>query len=525
MGYRHMEIHSLRSIIRRYLDEQSIQEISIQEGFDRKTIRRYLTAVGEYGIEQGKELPDEKRLQEILERVLPANHRSRSKRDQLQGHKKELIALITGKRDDDEPAYPVKPKTAYRILRDKYGLDVSYETFKLYVREVKPHLTGQPAPLPIEVPPGSETQLDYCSLGLFPDPKTGKRRKTYAFLGKLSNSRYPFIEFCHTQDKRQFVASNVRMVEFFEGATQRVVIDNLKAGVLKPDLYDPVLNPAYRDFAEHYGTFIDTARVATPTDKAKVERLVQDARELFRYLVAVYPSYTLAQLNTEALKWCRYEYGMRAHGTTGEKPAEVWKTEELPAMAPLPPTRFEVPDYKWATVHQDRFFSYDKRRYAMPAAYRGEKVLLRCSGAVLRVFDSRYRLIREYVMGGQKINWLPGDFPEDREALLQGSYPQYLIRRARALGPAAETLITHILTPHAWTRARAARGMLTLLENYSYLPLFNDVCAEAVRKNIFVPKQLKVLFEDSEKQYTFEFIPPQSERGNRMTRSVMEYLN
>lgn len=323
MGYRHMEIHSLRSII-----------------------RRYLTVVGEYGIEQGKELPDDNRLQEILELVLPANRRTRSKRDQLQEHKNELITLITG-----------------------------------------------------------------------------KRRKTYAFVGKLSNSRYPFIEFCHTQDNRQFVESNVRMMEFFEGATQRIVFDNLKAGVLKPDLYDPVVNPAYQDFAEHYGTFIDTARVATPTDKAKVERPVQDARELFRYLVSVYPSYTLAQLNTEALKWCRYEYGERAHGTTGKKPAEAWKTEELPAMASLPPAPFEIPDYKWATVHPDRFYSYDKRRYAMPAAYRGEKVLLRCSGAVLRVFDSRYCLICEYVGAGQKINWLPGDFPEDRGALLKGSYP------------------------------------------------------------------------------------------------------
>ncbi|MFW6209619.1 MAG: hypothetical protein ACOC7X_13040 [Spirochaetota bacterium] len=282
-----MEIQSLRSIIRRYVDDQSVQEISLQEGFDRKTVRRYLTAVEEHGIKRGTELPDEQRLQEILELVLPANRRSRSKREQLESYKEELIALITGKRDDNEPAYPVKPKTAYRILRDKYGLDVSYETFKLYIREVKPHLSGKPAPLPIEVPPGSETQLDYCSLGLFTDPETGNRRKTYAFLGKLSNSRYPFIEFCHSQDKQQFVESNVRMVEFFEGSTERIVIDNLKAGVLKPDLYEPVLNPAYQDFAEHYGTFIDTARVATPTDKAKVERLVQDARELFRYLVAV----------------------------------------------------------------------------------------------------------------------------------------------------------------------------------------------------------------------------------------------
>ena len=49
--------------------------------------------------------------------------------------------------------------------------------------------------------------------------------------------------------------------------TEHLVIDNLKSGVLKPDIYDPVFNPAYADFVEHYGTLIDTPWVARPTDQ------------------------------------------------------------------------------------------------------------------------------------------------------------------------------------------------------------------------------------------------------------------
>ena len=526
MGYRRMNAQNLRSIIRRYVDGQSLSEIAAQEGFDRKTIRRYLKNAEENGIQVGGTMPSEEELVNISEAVLPTNRRRRGKREELERYKAELIELLTGEsEEEEEKKYTVKPKTAYRILRDKYELEVSYETFKLYVREIKPELSSGTPSLPIEVEPGSETQIDYCSLGLFTDPKTGKRKKTYGFVGKLSASRFPFVEFCHSQNKEQFVSSNIHMLEFYGGVTERLVIDNLKSGVVKPDIYDPTLNRAYADFAEYYGTFIDTARVAQPTDKAKVERLVQQVRELFRYLVALHPSYSLAELNREALKWCKEEYGMREHGTTGEKPTVMWREVERQELISLPATAFEIPEYKWATVGPDRFFSYKKKRYAMPEEYRGKKVLLRASEGFLRVFDSRSRLLREYLITEEKINSFLDDFPDDRQAMMRGAYPQYLIRKSRELSPAAEELIREILTPHAWIRARAARGVLNVLEKYTYLPMFNAVCSEALKKRIFIPKQLKALFEESARQYTFEFIPSQSEKGKRMTRSVSEYLN
>ncbi len=65
------------------------------------------------------------------------------------------------------------------------------------------------------------------------------------------------------------------MVEFYDGATECLLIDNLKSGVLKPDIWDLKINRAYTEFAEPYGTFIDTRRVAT----AKIERSIPQARE------------------------------------------------------------------------------------------------------------------------------------------------------------------------------------------------------------------------------------------------------
>ena len=68
---------------------------------------------------------------------------------------------------------------------------------------------------------------------------------------------------------------------FFGGGTRTVVLDNLKAGVVKADLYDPTLNRAYQELERHYGFVADPAKVRTPEHKGKVEGpvapLLQDA--------------------------------------------------------------------------------------------------------------------------------------------------------------------------------------------------------------------------------------------------------
>ncbi|MDZ7772217.1 MAG: hypothetical protein U5K31_05680 [Balneolaceae bacterium] len=91
----------------------------------------------------------------------------------------------------------------------------------------------------------------------------------YAFIATLAWSRYKFVEFVWSQDQKCFVGSHVNMFDFFGGVTELLLIDCLKSGVLKADLYDPVLNPLYRHMAEHYGCFIDPAGPGKPKDKGK----------------------------------------------------------------------------------------------------------------------------------------------------------------------------------------------------------------------------------------------------------------
>ena len=531
MGYRRMDKHVLSSIFRRWMSGQSINKIHQEEGFDRKTIREYIRLFEAGGYRPGQQIVDKHALDAALGEFLPKNSRARNKRDLLTPYREELIGLVNpdasaerNEEPSDKPE-PVKPKTAYLILVEKYDLQVSYETFKLYAREIGLLAKRKRAPTRLESPSGRETQIDYGTVGTLPDRHSGKKRRVYAFAGKLSCSRLPYIQFTYTQKQQSFVESNIAMVEFYEGTTECLLIDNLKSGVLKPDIWDPKINRGYAEFAEYYGTFIDTARVAKATDKAKVERLIPQARELFRRLKAIYPTAGLEKLNQEALRWCREEYGTAKHGTTGIAPMTLFEEQERSLLKPLPAVRFEVPKYKPVKVHPDRFFTFDQKRYAMPEDCRGQSFIARASGGILRVFDASYRLIRSYPVTERRVSWLPGDFPESQEALMQGTYPRYLLSRARILGPAAERLISQILKPHAWVKARVAQGMLSVMETYRRCPFFQDVCAEAAEKRVFNPKHVKCMFESERTQHRLQFVPPLSEAGRAMTRDIHEYLN
>jgi transposase len=62
------------------------------------------------------------------------------------------------------------------------------------------------------------------------------------------------------------------------GTVRVVVLDNLREGVLKPDIYDPTLNPLYRDVLAHYGVMALPCRVRDPDRKGKVESSIGHAQ-------------------------------------------------------------------------------------------------------------------------------------------------------------------------------------------------------------------------------------------------------
>ena len=130
-------------------------------------------------------------------------------------------------------------------------------------------------------PPGEQAQIDYGRLGMWLDPATGRRRAVWAFVMVLACSRHLFVRPTLVMDQAEWTAAHVEAFAFFGGVPARLVPDNLKTGVDRPDLYDPKINRSYAELAAHYGTLVDPARAAKPKDKPQVERPMPYVRDSF----------------------------------------------------------------------------------------------------------------------------------------------------------------------------------------------------------------------------------------------------
>lgn len=513
MGYRMINLDQLYEIYRRHHNGQKKTHICLL-GYDRKTIRKYLNIIEERGLTPDAPLSSRDDFADVCRDILQTRKpRKSTAESQFEDLKEEISQLVLNKGE------PVKPKTAYRIVREKYGLDASYESFKRFYRKNFP--AEENTIIRIELEPGRELQVDYGKAGTIFDPQTGKKRIVHAFVATLSCSRYPFIEFVFTQNQQSFCESFVRAFEYFGGVPQFVSIDNLKSGVIKPHLYEPQLNRALQELAEHYQTFIDPCRTGTPTDKGKVERMVPQAREEFRFLKALYPEADLGELNKKAKEWCRDEYGMKTHGTTGEKPSVVFDEIEHKHLKDLPGNRFEIPLWKEVKVHPDQFIQFEKKRYSLPSQYRGNILWARKNGQKLDIFKDS-QLIRSYVITGKNVTYTESDFPKVVREMMNGGYASFILKQAEKLGPDAKDLIESVLGPRAYLNTRRAQGMLKVLDEYRSSSDFNRICRIARHRNINIPVKLRSLFEQETSQLTIEI--PRSATGEAMVRDAKYFF-
>jgi transposase len=157
----------------------------------------------------------------------------------------------------------------FQRLKEQYGYTGSYSSVRRYVPQFKP--VEVEAFVRMHCAAGEEMQVDFGNVGDLFDPQTGKVRPAYAFVATLSHSRHQYAELVFDQKTATWIGLHQRAFEAFGGVTRRVVLDNLKAGVIKALVIDPVLGEAYRKLAQHYHFLVSPNKPRTPRHKGKVE--------------------------------------------------------------------------------------------------------------------------------------------------------------------------------------------------------------------------------------------------------------
>ena len=515
MGFKRVDFMDIFEIIHRWYSGQKINHIAQNCDYDRKTVRKYILIANEIGISKDKPLPAKDELLTLLDPfLLNENQRPSPAQSLLKPHLQEVVDLI------NDPHNALKPKIAFEVICEKHNLDgkVSYSSFKRFAKVNDIIINPSKATCRIEVPPGSETQIDYGYMGLLYDPIADRRRKVYAFISTLSHSRHKYVEFVYKQNQQSFVASHVKMFEYFGGVTLRIVIDNLKTGIIKPDLYDPSINRTYREMAEHYDCFIDPCRVTHPKDKGKVENQVPVVRQQFRKQLALNPNLDIAVANQLVRQWCLGKHGYRAHGTTGWQPYPTFLRNERPKLKPLPEYSFEIATWKQCTVHPDHYIQFNKKAYSAPNAYIGKKLWVKGTDRIVQLYY-KSRLITQHVITDhyRHTNW--DHFPENMRKVLDEGLPAYLQKQAGKLGPRFSELIRNVLKPHAFINLRKAQGLVNLKKRYNH-DLLEQAASITLDQHLSVtPKSFIRLLEklkqqnQQEKQipvsvFTSEFIRP-----------------
>jgi transposase len=168
-------------------------------------------------------------------------------------------------------------KAIYQDLVDSHGFTGRYASVKRFVGRLRGQAAKSACPV-IVTPPGEEAQVDYGSGPMVRDPHSGRYRRTRLFVLTLGYSRKAVRLLTFQSSTRTWAELHEQAFRRLGGACRTIVLDNLSEGVLKPDVYDPALNPLYRDMLAHYGALALPYRVADPNRKGKVERGVGHAK-------------------------------------------------------------------------------------------------------------------------------------------------------------------------------------------------------------------------------------------------------
>jgi len=407
--------------------------------------------------------------------------------------------------------------SAQRIYQDlvlEHGFDGSYESVKRYVKKLDDD--GELPFRRIETAPGMEVQVDYGTGARVYD-ENGKFRKTNLFRIVLSNSRKGYSEVCYGQDTESFIRALENSFRRFGGVPECIVPDNLKAAVLKPDLYDPELNPKLRDFARHYGTCVMPCKVATPEHKGKVENSVNYVQE---NALKGRKFSSLQEQNDFLRNWEKNVADKRIHGTTKRQVAQMFE-EEKPFLKPLPASLFEVFSEGQRKVHRDGHIEVKGAYYSVPAEYLRKKVWVRYTNTMVRIYNLRMQEIALHVRAEQgRFSTQRGHIPYEKISNPERGN-SYMLKQVDRIGGNAGVWARAMLENRGIPGVRVLNGLLQLADKYTATAI-DKGCKSALAMNAFRLQELKEYINDDyqAEQLKFEFLT-----DHPLIRQMDEYDN
>ncbi len=489
MAYKEHGMWEILDVLKRIHQGEKIRSVARQTGRSRNTVKRYLTTATELGWVAGLHEPNEVLAAQVLleHRPGPTDVESESSKTLALHH--EQIGTWLRPENASERGLTL---TKVHQLLDRRGVDVSYSA--LY-RFAKAHFdfggsrsTVRMAPCA----PGEVAEIDFGRLGLVWDPNAEKRRVVHALVVTLVYSRHQFVYITHRQKIADVIEGLEAAWSFFGGVVARVVLDNLKAAVVKADRYEPEFQRTFNEYAAFRGFVIDPCVARSPTGKPHVERQVPYVREnFFRGESFIDRDDVQRQVQT----WCLSTAGVRTHGTTRKQPLAEFESTEQQALAPLAEGCFDTPSWAEPKVHPDQHIRFGNALYSVPYQHnssptKGKKVTVRGDRGLVRIYLAG-ELIKTHPTqppGGRHTDY--SDYPAEKTPYAMRD-ANAIIYNARKHGEHIAQFASSLLSGNfPWAHLRQAQKLLRLVDKYDGKRV-DAACRRALRFDLVNVKRVE----------------------------------
>jgi transposase len=360
----------------------------------------------------------------------------------------------------------------YQDLVELYGFTHRYNSVKRFVRGLRRRDPEQYDRL--EFLMGEEAQVDYGQ-GAPTLHSSGKYRRPRLFVMTLKYSGRAFRKVVWNSSKETWCRLHEEAFRYFAGCPQYVTLDNLKEGVIKPDTYEPDLNPLYAAVLEHCHVVADPARVGDADRKGTVENAVkytQDTGLKGRTFSSVEAQ------NEWLMHWEDRWASRRIHGRAKRQVEEMFQ-EERPYLQALPLLPFRYFQQETRTVFDDGTIQVGQSYYAASPAPLSSRVTVRIYEDQVEILDPvRMEVIRRHPRSrwAGSLMMQPGDriFNRSRET-------DRLLGQAEQIGPHTFELCETWFKEEGRSGQRRMYGLVNLVRRYPAWQV--EKAAEVARRN------------------------------------------
>jgi transposase len=363
----------------------------------------------------------------------------------------------------------------YQELVDEFGFAQRYNSVKRFCRALRKREPEQFDRLEFKI--AEEAQVDYGEGAPTRHPTSGRYRKPRLFVMTLRYSRRAFRKVVWKSSSEVWARLHEEAFRYFGGCTQYVVLDCLKEGVIKPDLYEPELNRVYAAMLAHYAVVADPARVRDPNRKGAVENGIQHTQDT---ALKGKRFESLEAQNEFLMHWEEKWAAQRIHGRAKRQVEEMFQ-EERPHLKPLPLEGFRYFEEGTRTVQDDTTVQVDGAWYAARPARIGSEVLVRLYEHEIEIRDRQtLELIRRHSRAARKGEVL---LPEAERVFNPSRQTHQLLARAEQIGPNTQALCRALFERRGREGQKSMWGIVGLHPRYPACVLEQAAAAVLGRQN------------------------------------------